>query len=701
MNAATGVTASFAQMPVTLTVSKAGVGTGTVTSAPTGITCGGDCSETVAPGTQFTLTATPAAGSTFTGWGGACSGTGGCTVTVNAATTVTATFSAGPVALTVSKLGTGVGTVTSSPPGIACGTDCSETVNAGTTLTLLPTPAVGSTFVGWGGACAGTGGCTVTVNAATAVTATFSPTPGTLTLARSGAGIGTVTSTPAGITCGTDCSAAAAPGTTFTLTATPALGSVFAGWSGACSGTAPCAVSIGGATTVTATFTQTPVLLSVGKTGSGTGTVMSAPAGIACGNDCSEPIAPGTTVTLTAIPGAGSLFAGWTGACGGTGACTLTVSAATTVSATFSVPQPPVTVSVAMGGTGMGTVAGTTAGIVCGTDCSGSVMPGTPVTLTATPAAGSVFVGWGGACTGSAASCAWMASSAATVTATFDTTRVDRPLEPAPAPIAGSLVPATVPAGGTGFMLTVNGTGFTPRSVVRWNGASRPTTFVSSTQLRVTVSAPDIISPRSLPVAVFTPGPGGGTSAPLGLVVAMPVARPVAPGRPTTIPVPSLPPAQSFIPLPFAPTPQQAPGWITVDNAGPGVQDSVGGRTFTGSWCSARAAHRFGSASLYACGRGVDTYRWTPSVPTTGVYDVYVWVTASAYLSSSVPFAIVHGEGTTKRTVDQRTGTGRWVRLGRYSFDAGTTGYVEASFDHTTGATGTAAADAIRLVPVR
>jgi len=79
----------------------------------------------------------------------------------------------------------------------------------------------------------------------------------------------------------------------------------------------------------------------------------------------------------------------------------------------------------------------------------------------------------------------------------------------------------------------------------------------------------------------------------------------------------------------------------------------------------------------------------------------HVWVTASPYLSSSVPFAVVHAEGTTMHTVDQRTGTGRWVRLGRYSFDAGTTGYVEVSFDHTTGVAGTAAAAAVRLVPVR
>src|SRR5439155_21371057 len=65
--------------PFALTVSKAGTGTGTVTSAPAGITCGVTCSASFASGTAVTLTAAPAAGSTFSGWsGGGCSGTGPC-----------------------------------------------------------------------------------------------------------------------------------------------------------------------------------------------------------------------------------------------------------------------------------------------------------------------------------------------------------------------------------------------------------------------------------------------------------------------------------------------------------------------------------------------------------------------------------------------------------------------------------------------
>lgn len=75
-----------------LTVTRAGSGTGTVTSAPGGIACGGDCSQSYDDGTSVTLSAAPAAGSTFGGWSGACSGTGACVVAMTQARSVTATF---------------------------------------------------------------------------------------------------------------------------------------------------------------------------------------------------------------------------------------------------------------------------------------------------------------------------------------------------------------------------------------------------------------------------------------------------------------------------------------------------------------------------------------------------------------------------------------------------------------------------------
>ena len=164
--------------PGTLTVSKSGAGSGTVTSAPAGISCGATCSHAFAHGTVVALTATPATGSVFAGWSGACTGTGICSVTLTADAGVTATFTPVSHALTVAKSGTGSGTVASSPAGIACGAACSASYTYGSVVTLTAAAAAGSTFVGWsGGGCAGTGTCTVTLVADTAVTAAFAAKP--------------------------------------------------------------------------------------------------------------------------------------------------------------------------------------------------------------------------------------------------------------------------------------------------------------------------------------------------------------------------------------------------------------------------------------------------------------------------------------------------------------------------------------------
>ena len=86
------------------------------------------------------------------------------------------------------------------------------------------------------------------------------------------------------------------------------------------------------------------VTLSVSKGGSGAGTVTSVPAGISCGTDCSESYAPDSTVTLTAVPSAGSVFSGWSGACAGSAAtCVVTMSAARSVTASFVALSSPIT----------------------------------------------------------------------------------------------------------------------------------------------------------------------------------------------------------------------------------------------------------------------------------------------------------------------------------------------------------------------
>jgi V8-like Glu-specific endopeptidase len=164
----------------------------------------------------------------------------------------------------------------------------------------------------------------------------------TLTVTSSGSG--TVTSSPAGIDCGATCSATFTTGTSVTLTATPAAGFAFAGWSGACGGTGACVVPMNAAATVNATFVQATIPLNVSTVGNGI--VTSTPAGINCGATCSSLFAPNAAVTLNAAPGSGMVFLGWSGACSGTAACTLTLTGATSVGATFG-PIPATTTTLA------------------------------------------------------------------------------------------------------------------------------------------------------------------------------------------------------------------------------------------------------------------------------------------------------------------------------------------------------------------
>lgn len=157
--------------------------------------------------------------------------------------------------LTVNKGGNGNGTVISAPSGINCGSTCSGDFLYGTTITLTPAAAPGSNFAGWSGACTGTGVCVVSMYDAESVTATFTLNTYVLSIVKAGGGPGTVTSSPAGIDCGATCSAPYNSGTVVSLTATAAMNSIFAGWSGGgCSGTGACVVTTTSAQTVTATF---------------------------------------------------------------------------------------------------------------------------------------------------------------------------------------------------------------------------------------------------------------------------------------------------------------------------------------------------------------------------------------------------------------------------------------------------------------
>jgi alpha-tubulin suppressor-like RCC1 family protein len=158
-----------------------------------------------------------------------------------------------------------------------------------------------------------------------------------LTVFRTGAGTGIVTSSPAGINCGTDCSEAYASGTVVTLTASAASDSTFAGWSGCdtVSG-ATCTVTVDSGRTATAAFDLKRFVLTVNKTGlvSSQGSVTSNPPGIDCGTDCAEAYTSGTVVILTASPS--MLFGSWSGCDSVSGTtCTVTVTSARSVTAGF------------------------------------------------------------------------------------------------------------------------------------------------------------------------------------------------------------------------------------------------------------------------------------------------------------------------------------------------------------------------------
>jgi hypothetical protein len=150
-------------------------GTGSGTVRGDGISCGTVCNETSSRGHAVTLTAVAASDSTVAGWSG-CDTTNGasCTISLNADRAVVAFFEllASPSTLTVTKSGTGSGTVTGS--AITCGSHCSATLASGTSIALTAAAASGATFTGWIG-CDATSSetCTMSMTENKTVTAVF------------------------------------------------------------------------------------------------------------------------------------------------------------------------------------------------------------------------------------------------------------------------------------------------------------------------------------------------------------------------------------------------------------------------------------------------------------------------------------------------------------------------------------------------
>jgi hypothetical protein len=339
---------------VHLNVFLAGGGSGSVTSAPAGISCPSTCSAEYDRGTPVTITAAPAPGSLFTGWsGGGCAGTAPCTVVLNADQDVTATFQPSTFRLTVTVDGPGsvsddLGQITN------CTATCSGTYANGATVTLTAlSVGDGAQFMGWTGAgCSGTGTCAVTMTGNQAVTAPFG---WPLNVTRRGTGTGTVTSSPGGINCGAVCDAVFRQGTPVALNQTASPGSVFSGWSGACSGQGACNVVMDNVRFVTADF-ELVRNLTVNVSSCNLpnppcgGTIRSSSVPTQPGEpriNCAVPPNPnvctttypgGTQVTLTAGPLPGN-FVNWGGACAGSvgNVCTLAMDADRTATADFQV----------------------------------------------------------------------------------------------------------------------------------------------------------------------------------------------------------------------------------------------------------------------------------------------------------------------------------------------------------------------------
>lgn len=420
MNEARSVTGTFDSTHYRLNAETTGNGGGSIVSSPAGIDCGDTCSDWFAVGSDVTITATAEPGSAFVGWSGDCQGESStCVVSIAQTKNVGARFEP-TFDLSVARSGSGAGAVTSSPAGINCGTDCFQNYLQGTTVTLSATAGVNSVFSHWTGVCEGqtATSCDVTMNQGRSATAVFTATH-QFSLTKSGTGSGRILSTDGRIDCGTDCSADYLHGETFGLLASPAAGSVFAGWTGDCSGpTGVCAIDMDKSRQVTAVFTATKYQLSVTKTGTGTGTVSSSPPQISCGATCSADFSKDTTVTLTATPGNNSILGSWSGACAGSAlTCDVTMSQAKTVNAHFV--GTAFELSVTKSGTGSGVVRSRTAGIECGTDCHETYPDGITVTLDVEPDSGSVFEGWGGACASTATSCQLTMTEARAVTARF------------------------------------------------------------------------------------------------------------------------------------------------------------------------------------------------------------------------------------------------------------------------------------------
>lgn len=401
------VSASFTLDWFDVTVSR--LGAGSVSSSDGMLRCDGSsdevCSVRYPRGATVTLSASPSAGSTFSGWSGACAGTGSCALEITGSKLVNAVFdSEGQVSLLVSKLGNGAGTVKSgdTPASIECGAKCAASFDPSkkTEVVLHATPDGSSDFKGFEGDCTPVVGeptqCAVTMDAVKRVSAKFELKQHALTVAWNGQGEGSVVAeSPAGLECEKpeNCEASYQHGTVVRLKAVPAQGSSFREWSiASCGSEEVCEITLLGETLVVATFDVSSFALTTGVLGNGQ---------LLCNDGpCEDSYVFGTEITLSALPGSGHELKSWQQACAGTPVtedCVITISGDTQVVAQFGPKSYQITVEVV----GNGSVSGDVACDEASSPCTGSVSHGGALELIATAGQNHDFVGWtGGGCGG-------------------------------------------------------------------------------------------------------------------------------------------------------------------------------------------------------------------------------------------------------------------------------------------------------------
>jgi hypothetical protein len=227
-------------------------------------------------------------------------------------------------------------------------------------------------------------------------------------------GTGAVVSDKPGIRCPPVCSIAWESGSEIELTAEPLEGTIFRGWSGACSGTGTCSVTLDVPTSVAARFARMASVAVQVFQRAGGGVVTSSPPGIRCPPTCRVEFEEGAAVQLRAKPARGARLVGWQGACSGRAACRVEAGGPSDVTATFDAAAFRVGVRVV----GRGRVIGSKGGLSCPSRCSASIAAERTLRLRAVAAEGWRFAGWTGDCH-ARGRCAFRVESTRSVGAVF------------------------------------------------------------------------------------------------------------------------------------------------------------------------------------------------------------------------------------------------------------------------------------------